>query len=87
MNTKEFNEKWEAHLEEGHYGMSIGIPEVINYMNGEFEKEFMINPDFKFTQIKEKFGMTRVYTTSDRSGEWEEGIDAIIKEWEKSRDR
>lgn len=88
MNTEEeFNKKWEAHLEEGHYGMSIGIPEVIKYMDEEFEKELLINPEFKYTQIKEKFNMARVYVTSERTDEWESRIDAIILDWEKSRDR
>ena len=87
MNTSEFNSKWESHLEEGHYGMSIGIPEVIKYMDEEFEKELLINPEFKYTHIKEKFNMARVYATSERTGEWESQIDAIILEWENSRDK
>jgi hypothetical protein len=78
MTTKEFNEKWKDHLEPRHYGMAIGIPEVIEYMDREFEKEKQVNPDFTYSQIKTKFGTARVYTSSDKASEWEGYIDGIL---------
>jgi len=78
MTTEEFNEKYSDHLEYRHYGMSIGTPEVIEYMDREFEKEIAENPDFEYAQIKLKFGMARVYTNSDKNMEWENMIDKLV---------
>jgi hypothetical protein len=79
MTTTEFNNKWSKHLEEGHYGMSICVPEVIDYMDKEFEEEVKSNSGFTYSQIKTKWGSSRVYTTSDKAQKWEDAIDAILK--------
>ena len=78
MTAEEFNKKYSAYLEERHYGLDIDHPEVVDYLDKEFEKEIEKNPEFQFSQIKMKFGSSRVYTTSDKSSEWETEIDRIF---------
>jgi hypothetical protein len=79
MTTEEFNKKYSAYLEERFYGLDIDHPEVVDYLDKEFEKEIGENPEFQFSQIKMKFGSSRVYTTSDKSSEWETGINRIFR--------
>ena len=81
MTTEEFDKKWEAYLEEGHYGLDINHPDVIEYLDQEFEKLSLI-PGFSYSQIKEKFGMARVYLAfgfSEEALELENRIDEIFK--------
>ena len=78
MTTEEFNKKYSAYLEERFYGLDIDHPEVIEYLDKEFEKEIEKNPEFQFSQIKMKFGSSRVYTNSDKSSEWESEIVRIF---------
>ena len=78
MTAEEFNKKYSAYLEERFYGLDIDHPEVVDYLDKEFEKEIGENPEFQFSQIKMKFGSSRVYTTSDKSSEWETEIDRIF---------
>jgi hypothetical protein len=59
--TQEFNDKYEKYLEEGHYGMNINETSVITYVDQIFNDLIKI-PEFKYQQIKTKFGMARVYT-------------------------
>ena len=61
MTTNEFNEKYGEYLEEGHYGLDIAIPAVIEYLDEVFEGLVKV-PGFKYTQIKLKFNMCRFYT-------------------------
>jgi hypothetical protein len=59
--SKEFNEKYKDYLEEGHYGMDINEPSVLAYVDQIFNDLTKI-PGFKFSQVKTKFGLARVYT-------------------------
>jgi len=61
MTTNEFNEKYREYLEEGHYGLDIAIPTVIDYLDEVFEG-LIKTPGFKYSQIKLKFNMCRFYT-------------------------
>ena len=79
MTSEEFDKKYSSYLEEGHYGLAISHPEVITYLDKEFEGEIEKNPEFRFSQIKMKFGSPRVYTTSDKNSEWENEIDRIFR--------
>ncbi len=54
MTAEEFNKKYEAYLEEGHYGLDLHKPEVIEYLDNEFQELIKI-PGFKYSQIKSKF--------------------------------
>jgi len=78
MNAVEFNEKWILYLELGHYGLDIDNENVINYLDKEFTEETKINPNFSFSQIKLKFGSSRVYAASNKTSEWEIEIDKIL---------
>ena len=61
INTIElFNEKYKPYLEPGHYGLAIGNPEFIIWLDTKFE-EFTKNPQFSYSQIKSKFGHGRFY--------------------------
>jgi alpha-galactosidase len=87
MTTEEFNEKWEAYLEDGHYGLDISTPEVVEYLDEEFKKLSLI-PGFSYSQIKEKFGMARVYLSfgfSEEAHEMENEINKIFKQIDESK--
>ena len=85
--NKEFNEKYKDYIEEGHYGMDIGEPSVLAYVDQIFNDLTQI-PGFKYQQIKTKFGLARVYTNLDDlmpfvgriiNQELEEKINFILK--------
>lgn len=61
MTLEEFNEKYSVFLEEGHYGLDIGIPAVTRYLDEVFTGLIKI-PGFQYSQIKSKFGSCRFYT-------------------------
>ena len=61
MTEEEFNQKYLAYLEDGHYGLDLYIPEVIEYLDKVFEGLVKIE-GFQYSQIKEKFGSSRFYT-------------------------
>lgn len=60
MTYKEFNEKYKDYLETGHYGLGIDILEFTEWLDNKFQ-EFIKTPNFKYSQIKAKFGMGRFY--------------------------
>lgn len=81
MTAEEFNEKYKDYLEEGHYGLDIHNEEVINYLDKEFKKLIKI-PKFSYSQIKIKYGVSRVYVEPwDKidSAKLEKDIDNILK--------
>jgi hypothetical protein len=61
MTSTEFNEKYSAYLEEGHYGLDIDIPEAIEYLDKIFKGLIKI-PGFKYSQIKVKYSSSRFYS-------------------------
>ena len=81
MTTEEFNDKWGEHLEPGHYGLAISDDKVIGYLDEEFEKLNKISPNFTYSQIKLKFGYSRVYMSNDNnmSHTYENEIDKLLK--------
>ena len=54
MTSTEFNEKYSAYLEEGHYGLDIDIPEATDFLDKAFQDLIKL-PEFKYSQIKSKF--------------------------------
>lgn len=61
MTTEKFNEKYKDYLEEGHYGLDIDYPAVVEYLDKTFQDLIKI-PEFKYSQIKLKFNSSRFYT-------------------------
>lgn len=60
MTTDEFNEKYKDYLEEGHYGLAIELPNLVEALDGVFQDLIKLE-GFKYSQIKCKFGSARVY--------------------------
>jgi hypothetical protein len=60
MTCDEFNEKYKDYLEKGFYGLEFDRPLITEYLDMEFQK-FIKRPDFKYAQIKFKFGDARFY--------------------------
>jgi hypothetical protein len=59
--NEEFNTKYAEYLEKDHYGMAIQIPSVLAYVDHIFSDLTKIT-EFKYHQIKVKFGLARVQT-------------------------
>lgn len=79
MTSDQFNKKWCKYLEKGCEGIEIEDLKVIQYLDKEFTREVKTNPNFKYSQIKMKFGTSRVYTNSDKSLIWEDEINELMK--------
>lgn len=61
MTTEDFNKKYSDYLETGHYGLAINNEDVIKYLDYIFENKLIHIPNFKYSQIKLKFGTCRFY--------------------------
>ena len=79
MNNIEFNAKYAKYLEPRHYGLAINIPEIVEYLDFRFQ-HFIKDPEFRYSQIKVKFGYIRVYSTlsSELCTELEEDCQLIL---------
>jgi hypothetical protein len=85
MTSFEFNKKYEDYLEEGHYGLAINIPSVVEFLDEIFSKVLIHLPDFKYSQIKLKFNSSRVYTNLKHSAMnyWiETEINNLVKKYD-----
>lgn len=60
MTTGEFNEKYKDYLVGNHYGLDLENPDVIEYLDKEFQELIKI-PGFKYYQIKSKFNWFSFY--------------------------
>jgi hypothetical protein len=80
MTTDEFNEKYKDYLETGHYGLDIGIPKVIEYLDEKFQELIKI-PGFKYSQIKLKFDYARFYAEPKEvpTSEVEKNINVLVQ--------
>jgi hypothetical protein len=65
--TTEFNTKYKDVLEEGHYGLDINNKAVIKDLDALFPYLIEDLPNFKYSQIKLKFGQVRFYFSCDMS--------------------
>jgi len=83
MTAREFNQKYEAYLEKGHYGLDIDIPEVVEYLDEQFQ-EFIQVPGFSYSQIKLKWNMSRFYCEPREidTHSVESRIDEIVKAYD-----
>ena len=78
MNRQEFNEKYKDYLEDRFSGLELSNPEVIEYLDSEFE-ELIKLPNFKYSQIKGKFNWFCLYVDGV-SNEKRAEIEGKIKE-------
>ncbi len=82
MTATEFNTKYEAYLEKGHYGADgFDDPEFLKWLDVKFQ-EFIKQPNFSFTQIKSKFNMGRFYAeglTNEQVREVEDKITELCR--------
>lgn len=62
MTVYDFNNKYEKYLEDGHSGLTIIKPEVIEYLDKEFSRIIENNPDFKYAQIEITFNYICFYS-------------------------
>ena len=79
MEVHEFNLKYKDFIEEGFDGLEFGNEEIVNYLDDQF-KEFIKIPNFKFTQIKLKFGMCCFYADNVNTHIVEVAINKILKQ-------
>jgi hypothetical protein len=86
MTSFEFNEKYKDFLEEGHYGLAINIPEVVNYLDKKFQELIQV-PGFKYSQIKLKFNVSRFYCEPREidTYEVEKEIDRLVKNFDEAQ--
>jgi len=61
MTNKEFTDKWNHRLEEGHYGCAISDEKIISHIDETFTEWEKNYPDFTYSQIKWKFNSLRIY--------------------------
>jgi len=82
MTRLEFNTKYANNLATGFYGLAINNEDVVNYLDRRFQ-EFIKLPDFKYYQIKMKYGFSSVYCdglTEEEIYQLELGIQDILDE-------
>ncbi len=79
MTSKEFNDKYIKYLESGFDGMEIEHSGIIELCDEHF-KDWIKIPEFKYYQIKTKFGTSRVYCDEVNTFELEAKIDKILKD-------
>lgn len=80
MKIDEFNKKYTDYIECRFLGLEFDNPEVIAYLDEQFQAHIKNHPDFKISQIKMKFGTSRVYTNAglELEREWEHKINEIM---------
>lgn len=84
MTSEDFNIKYKDYLEEGHYGLAIDIPSIVEYLDVMFED--LINvPNFSYSQIKLKFNSARVYMEPNviDTNYIEKNINKLVKEYDE----
>ena len=64
MTHSEFNEKYKDYLDKGHYGLDFDIPNITQYLDEVFEQTLTKIPNFKYQQIKLKWGCVCFYTNA-----------------------
>lgn len=87
MKATEFNEKYKDFLEQGHYGLAIDLPVIVDFLDQIFNDLTKI-PGFKYLQIKTKFGFARFYAKGislDMTYIIEEKVNKILKAYEEEQ--
>jgi hypothetical protein len=83
MTIEQFNRKYSQWKEEGHYGLSLGTPEFIQWLDKKFQ-EFIKIPGFSYSQIKVKFGYGKFYCNG-LSNEQISEVEQKLKELKNER--
>lgn len=78
MACKDFNKKYQDFLMPNASGMQIENFDVLEYLDQEFAMLIKSNPNFKFSSIKVKFGLTKIYCNSEKSIIWTKEISGIL---------
>lgn len=78
MTIDQFNNKYKDYLVEGYYGLDINNPQIIEFLDIEF-LDLIMKDNFKYYQIKEKFGMGRFYADGVSANELTEIENHITK--------
>ena len=84
MTADHFNNRYRQYLAEGHYGLALNLPEVIDYLDKKFQK-FIKVPGFVYYQIKMKYGYINFYAEGISDEEVSE-VEREIKELYKKHD-
>ncbi len=84
MTREEFNLKYKDYIEEGFDGLEFHDEQVISYLDNQFS-EFIKVPNFKFAQIKLKFGMCCFYADNVNTHNIELEVNKLLKEKTKIR--
>lgn len=61
MTVVEFNTKYAQYLEKGHYGLDIGEPAVVSFLDELFDEYLTKIDGFTYSQIKMKYNYSRFY--------------------------
>jgi len=80
LNVEEFNEKYKDYLKDRFYGLAISDPDVIHFLDDIFDNVLTKLPDFKYLQIKLKFGASRCYIEGSGSQIMSRLIESEINE-------
>jgi len=79
LTARYFNEKYKSSIGEGHPGLEIHHPKVVEYLDKVFEK---LDLEIKIDYIRMKFGVARVYLgegLTELSEKLEDDINSIVK--------
>ena len=78
MTAEEFNKKYEDYIEPRFedQGLMIDSPKAIEFLDEVFGQILIHVPGFTYSQIKMKFGMSRIYMNKIPSSlsYWMEGV-------------
>ena len=78
MKQKEFNDKYRDYIEDGFRGCDLINEKTLDYLDSKFQ-EYIKIPDFKFKQIKSKWGYFCFYATGISQEECNE-VELKLKE-------
>lgn len=79
MTAQEFNHKYINYLEEGFYGMQLNDVKIIDWFDRMFSSVLKKIPNFKYYQIKLKFGYVVFYSNLSENGNYKKGDVVITK--------
>lgn len=79
MTNIDFNKKYKKYLAEGYYGMSPNNPKIIDWFDRVFSSVLVKIPNFKYYQIKLKFGYITFYSNLSEFENYKKSDEIITK--------